>query len=267
MAARFCAVLAMVVLAACGGGDRAEPEALPKVEVTAVPTASAPPNVGSFCLTPAERTNTVRFASGNGATLTGVVLGEGPRGVVFAHQSPGTLCDWMPYGRVLVAAGYQILSLDLNGNGGSTPSRGTPTNAEFDLDVAAAVGVLRGRGVDKIVLMGASLGGAVVVKAAAVIDPPVAGVISLSAAANASGSNAVEAARHLAVPALFLAAEGEPVATDTAKKLHAAAPKSAELKIYPGTSHGTALLNPEVEPRVAEIRALVAGFIERSTAP
>lgn len=261
--------LVLLIAVALAGCDSAEPEraAFPRVKVGAVPTAAAPANVGSFCLTPEDQKKTVKFEATNGATITGVVLGDGPRGVVFAHQSPGTLCDWIPYGRVLVAAGYRILSLDLNGNGGSTPSRGTPTDAEFDLDVAAGVGVLRGLGVEKVVLIGASLGGAAVVKAAAEIDPPVAGVISMSGAADASGVNAVTAARDLAVPSLFVAAVNEPVATDTARKLFANTPKPhGTLKIFDGVSHGTALVNPEVEPKVDEVRALIADFLRANTA-
>jgi len=58
-----------------------------------------------------------------------------------------------------------------------------------------------------------------------------------------------------------------PVAAETAEKMDDAAPKQyRHLEIYPGVSHGTALLNPEVEPKVAEIRALVAKFIGDHTA-
>jgi len=268
VAAPVVVALVVVALAGCDGSSGEERVAsLPRVRVTSVPTTTAPAGVGAQCLTPQERPNTVRFSSRNGAELTAAVFGEGRRGIVLAHQSPGDLCDWAPYARELAKTGYQALSLDLNGNGGSTPSRGTPSDAQFDLDVAAAVGVLRGRGVEKIVLIGASLGGAAVVKAAAEVEPPVAGVISLSAPATTSGVDALAAARELDVPALFMAAENDPVAAQAAEEMHDAAPKQhARLEIYPGVSHGTALLNREVEPKAQEIRALVAQFIGDHTA-
>jgi hypothetical protein len=51
------------------------------------PLPSATP--GAACLTAGERGGVVRFRSGNGASIAGVVLGTGRVGVVMAHSNKG----------------------------------------------------------------------------------------------------------------------------------------------------------------------------------
>src|SRR5690349_4040748 len=164
------------------------------------PLPSATP--GAACLTPEEHASVVRFRSDNGALLAGAILGSGPAGVILAHSNNTDLCDWIPYARVLAGQGYTALSLDLNGYGASQTSAGVPVDPRYDRDLTAAVRLLRGRGVNAVVLLGEVIGGTAAVKAAAEIDPPVAGVIAVSSMAETLRMDAVAAARQLTVPIL-----------------------------------------------------------------
>src|ERR1044071_7587159 len=57
-------------------------------------------------------------------------------------RSPGGLCQWMFYARVLERRGFAVLPIDLNGFGSSLPAPGSPVRPHWDRDVAAAAGVL-----------------------------------------------------------------------------------------------------------------------------
>jgi len=262
---RGAVVVLLLALVACGDDGEGRAGADPVVEVTAAPVASAATAVGEACLEPAERAKAVQFRSRNGAELTAVIFGAGRAAVVLAHQSASSLCEWVPYARELAGLGYQALALDLNGYGGSELSAGSPADARYDLDVAAAVGVLRGRGAENVVLIGASLGGTAVVTAAAEISPPVAGVVDLAGPAVTSGMDAGEAARRLTVPALYVSAEHDPFSEDI-RKVHAATREQYRtLALFPGQGHGVALLNPELQPDVERVRTLLATFLRDRT--
>jgi pimeloyl-ACP methyl ester carboxylesterase len=228
----------------------------------AVDTApSAPAPIGQGCLTKTERAHTLRFHSGSGVDIGGVLLGRGRTGIVFAHESPGDLCQWMFYARVLERRGYAVLPIDLNGFGSSPPAPGSPVRTHWDRDVAAAAAVLRAHGVRDVVLIGASLGGTSVLAAAAEIEPPVAGVVDLSGPAESSGIDAVAAARRLRVPALYEVAEDDAYVSEVRKVYRATPPRLRKLIVVPGAGHGVGLLRPDLQPHAAQARAAIEAFI------
>ena len=65
----------------------------------------------AVCLGPGE--NIAQFVVDDGTRVQGVLLGRGPAGVVLAHQSDQTLCDWLPFARHLAAEGFRAFPIDL----------------------------------------------------------------------------------------------------------------------------------------------------------
>src|SRR5262249_21781593 len=59
----------------------------------------------AMCL--GSREHTSQFDANDGTRLRGVLIGRGPAGVVLAHQSQQTLCDWLPFARQLAAKGFR----------------------------------------------------------------------------------------------------------------------------------------------------------------
>ena len=237
-----------------------------RVADSGLPAAPVPSTTpGQFCLTAAERSGVIWFPSENGAFIAGVVLGPPkPVGFVLAHQSGGDMCDWVPYGRTLVTLGYTVLAIDLNGFGASSSSRGYPSDAQWDRDVVAAAGQLRRRGVGKVVLMGASLGGMTVVAAAARLAPPAAAVVDLSGPSDLSGVDALAAAPHVTSPILFVAAQEDSVTSELREVALAAKGATVNrVEIIPGGNHGISLLQPDLEPRAAQVSALIVGFVRQ----
>jgi pimeloyl-ACP methyl ester carboxylesterase len=230
----------------------------------ATPTAPAP--IGQACLTKGERAGTLRFHSGSGVEIGGVLLGQGRGGVVLAHESPGDLCQWMFYARVLERRGFAVLPIDLNGFGSSPPAPGSPVRPHWDRDVAAAAGVLRARGVRRVVLVGASLGGTSVMAAAAEIQPRVAGLVDLSGPAESSGLDAVAAAGRLRVPALYEVAEDDAYLAEVRRVYRATPPRLRKLIVVPGAGHGVGLLRADQQPHAAQDSAAIIAFIRAAVA-
>jgi pimeloyl-ACP methyl ester carboxylesterase len=177
----------------------------------------------------------VSFTNSVGGQLDGYLLGTGATGIVVANEIQKDACDWRPYAKQLAGRGYRVLAFNFNSDRRSGYVQGSTDND----DVAAAVGLLRQRGAQKVVLLGASRGGTAVLVAATRIQPPVAGVISLSGPASISGMNASLAVPQLTVPVLYVVADLDRSFAADAQTLYNASPKAlAKLVVLEGVGHG-----------------------------
>jgi len=145
---------------ACGGSG-AQPQTTSSATVRAAP--SAPPL--DDCIQPSDHAREVVFSAGR-EQLIGAEFGSGSLGVVMSHEYFANLCGWVGYAERLRDLGMRALAFDFG--------------SDLVADVVAAAGQLRRDGATRIVLMGASMGGAASLIAALTVSPPVAGVASLS---------------------------------------------------------------------------------------
>ena len=235
-------------------------EPLGAITPTGRPTATIPPSplpeVGATCLEPSDRARRVIIPGSAGAKLTAALLGQGRQGVVLVHQSNGDVCQWLPYARELVRAGYLVLDLDLRTSGYAQYEGVQPS--PLGLYVSAAAGYLRKQGAAKVVLVGASMGGTASLVAAAITTPRVDAVVSLSAPAEYVGIDARTAAGLLRVPVLYGVAADDEDFADASRLLHAATKSPKSLRIVPGALHGVALLAQDGD---ATLRRTVGAFI------
>jgi pimeloyl-ACP methyl ester carboxylesterase len=221
----------------------------------AVGSASARP-AETGCAAPSDHAKVVHFRTADRVKLAGLVLGRGRKGVVLAHQTDNDLCAWLPFARVLKAAGFRVLAFDFR-NFGSSQHTGESTH--LPRDVAAAAAEIRSLGSARVFLVGASMGGTAVVTAAPAIRPPVAGVVSLSGPSYFVDMDAVAAAKTLRVPALFAVGTYDHDFVADVKAQYAADPsRDKRLVVRPNGYHGTDLL---ADAWGAPLRRIVLGFL------
>jgi pimeloyl-ACP methyl ester carboxylesterase len=199
------------------------------------------------------RAGDVHFRASDGTRLVGQRFGRGRVAVVLAHENRGWLCDWVPFAKRLAARGYLAFPFDFRGYGES--ASGGARSARLDLDVAGAVRAVRSLGTKKVFVVGASIGGSAVLAAGATVLPPVAGVVSVSAAADLVGAS--EAARRLRVPVLYVAGKLDPQFAADARRLYAQTPtRTKRLAIVDRGEHGTDLVDAS-----AGVRSAIEAFI------
>jgi pimeloyl-ACP methyl ester carboxylesterase len=239
-------LLGVTVLAACGGSDTADRG--PGLASTSVATSTSVEQELLYgCIEPGTAEPlTVESA---GAKLDAAVFGDGSVGIVLAHESDGSLCNWASIAPTFADDGYRVLIFDF----------GEP--ATVAQDMLAATKKIRELGAKKIVLGGASLGGTVALMTAA-RERNVVGAFSLSAPAVYGNAEGLPAVRRFGAPVLFAAAEEDANFAGDARRLYrASASADRELLVVPGSEHGTALYGG---PAAEQVRDAVERLLERA---
>ena len=193
-------------------------------------------------------------------TLSATLFGQGKLAVILAHQgTEGTdQTSWQPFARLLAEQGYVALTLDFRGRG---QSQGYLQANQLIKDVNAAIQFLRGRGYQRIVCMGASMGGTACLRAA--LDHDLAGLVVIASPMSSGLPTAVkpDELSRLTLPKLFICAENDrysPVIPQM-KQMFDLSPDPKQLKFFPGTAHGTELFDTEYGD---EFRQLLLNFVE-----
>ncbi len=161
-------------IAACSDGPRSSRA---DAETTATETASS----GASSARAASRA--VRFVAADGVELVGRLSGTGDVGVILAHGfSQGQAQDgWLSFVPALVNREYLVLTFNFRGFCDSKAcSAGDMELGNNWRDGMAAAAYLEERGAKKIFLIGASMGGLAVLRAARMSEVDLAGVVSLS---------------------------------------------------------------------------------------
>jgi len=251
-------VLFALLLAACGGKEEARP-----VSPTAPPVASptlAAPTTPAVEATVAPVTGTpVSFTTEDDLTIKGRLFGSGETAVVFAHMYPNDQQAWWGFASEAAGQGYAALTFDFRGYG---ETGGSKDVAYIDRDLAAAVRYLRENGYQRVILVGASMGGTAALKVAArdEFKGLVAGVVAVSAPQAFQGLVALDDVADIKVPMLFVASQDDGVAFESLEALYDSATGPKEQQVYPGDAHGTELLEGG---HAAEFKALLFDFFRK----
>jgi pimeloyl-ACP methyl ester carboxylesterase len=190
-------------------------------------------------------------------SIDGRIFGRGPVGVVLAHMRPADQTSWYPFATQLAATGkFTVLTFDFRGYGHSD---GEKQFDRVDLDVQAAFDYVRGvLGIDRVYLVGASMGGTASLIVAARVDA--AGVVSISSPDEFPPLDALAAVDDISEPKLFITAEDDIPAARSQEAMWAAASAPKEQQIYTGGEHGTALLQGT---HAADLEARLLAFLSR----
>ncbi|MFQ5699631.1 MAG: alpha/beta hydrolase [Myxococcota bacterium] len=188
--------------------------------------------------------------------------------VVLLHEHRKQRSDWAPLIPDLVAAGFNILNLDLRGHGESI-HKGDAVLSAVDLpmamtgtlvrqsipDMETALGYLQGRGiqVERVVLIGAAYGNVLAVMAT-VRRPDIRGIVLLSPIERGYGISTKRTIHEYRGDLLTIVARDDRIAAGATHVLIAAHPGAEEEIFFDSGGHGTALLDskPEIRPRIVE---------------
>jgi pimeloyl-ACP methyl ester carboxylesterase len=234
---------ALLVVAACGFGSTGQKAIPPHAsQMTATPT------------TPSVPSTLVHFTTQDHVRLAGLLYGHGgTTAIVCSHMWPSSKADWFASAPWLAAHGYMILAYDFRGLG---DSQGQPDFFKLDKDLVAAITFVQSLGAKKIILLGASGGGAITLKVAAEVK--VAAVITLSADYFAAAPTQQEILA-ITAPKLFVSSQHDAYIHDTLQ-IFTWAKQPKELYLYPGSAHGTNLFETEYRQDLVE---RIIAFAER----
>jgi pimeloyl-ACP methyl ester carboxylesterase len=192
----------------------------------------------------------VTFRTGDGVELAGRLFGPGDAaaGVVFAHMLPADQSAWFELAADVAAMGYRALTFDFRGycpGGDAGCSQGSKDVDAAPQDLRGALGYLRGLGVDRVALVGASMGGTAALVVAAAEGDAIGAVVTLSAPQQLLGLVAGPDVLQLVTAAkLFIAGNGDPAGSATAAQAfydESLQPKRYE--VVTSDDHGTDLLS------------------------
>jgi len=227
--------------AAAAGSAQAQASAAPIKLLRPLKPLTQP---SARCGAPHAKATLVRFKAADGAPLDGVMVGSGTAGVVLAHEYANDLCGAWPFANYLAKRGLRVFAIDMRCFGRSACPAGGAAGRVAD-DLAAAAAELRHRGVTKVALVGASMGGSAALIAATRARPPVAAVVSLSGQANPTTLlhlplNARAAVPQLTVPAMFVVANLDQYTSvdETRAMYQAAKTTDKRLLVLPGDFNG-----------------------------
>ena len=235
-------------------------EPSPTVEpliVTPVESAFAPGNPTAAPLDDILASHAVTFDTEDGTTINGELYGTGKTAVIFSvmgNCKPG----WREFAQLTAAQGY--LALTYQWRGCKANSVDEVLIQKFLEDTRAAIRFVREQGAEKIILVGASLGGCASAKLA--VESQASGIVVLASPPSISqwGFEIQPADLNTNIPKLFITAENDnTVPADSTRTLYDLAAEPKEWQTYPGSAHGTDLFEGQ---SAAELQQRILGFIQ-----
>ena len=191
----------------------------------------------------------VSFDTADGAKVYADLYG-GTSGdaVVLAHGAAFDRASWRGFAGQLAARGHRVMAIDFRGYGKSTA--GAAKEARFE-DILAAVRYLRGLGVRRVAVVGASMGGGAAAEAATRPPGDIDRLVLLSPVP-------IEHPERIGGRKLFIASAHEP-AVERVKEQYDRAPEPKRLLLLPGTAHAQHIFTTDQAERLTtEIDAFVA---------
>jgi pimeloyl-ACP methyl ester carboxylesterase len=203
--------------------------------------------------TPDVRVELVKFTTQDNIELAGTLFGEGELVVILAHMGmPGTdQRSWQPFARLLAERGYTALTFDFRGRG---ESAGKLEQSLLPYDMQAAIQLLTDRGYQRIVCIGASMGGTTCMRAALEHDLAGLGVIAGVLDLGKPNQISISEIQDLKLPKLLVYGAYEmPMVMKDMESLIELAPEPRLVQVYPTPEHGTALFDTQYGGQLTEL--------------
>ena len=193
----------------------------------------------------------VHFSTKDNATIYAEMQQRGSHAVLLAHGAIFNKESWAVLQQHLLENDYSVLAIDFRGYGKST--KGKQANAMFQ-DILAGVQFLQVQpGINKISVLGASMGGAAAAKASVYSESGSINQLILLSPAS------VFKAEKLKGDLLFIASEDEYLA-QAIRSAYNKAPEPKILKLIPGKAHAQHIFKTSQANTLTEI---ILGFLKK----
>jgi dienelactone hydrolase len=257
------AVFAMLLLCACTSGSGTEPMSPAGTRSDAgpvSPSATATDSGAGPSSPAATATDVVLFRTEDGVELSGQLFGprDAEAGLVLAHGATVNQSSWFAFAEELGRRGYLVLTFNFRGycpGGDAGCSHGTKDTNARPTDVHAAIEEIRSFGIERLGLMGSSLGGWAVLTVAADEGDGLDLVVALSAV-----SATDDDLQRISAPKLFMAGTGDDGIAGLAQQFYDVSSQPKKLVLLDTTDHGAEMLKGS---RSDEARAAVFDFLEQ----
>jgi pimeloyl-ACP methyl ester carboxylesterase len=196
-----------------------------------------------------EGSKEITFQSTDGVKLDGRLFGpdKGSAGVVLAHMFPADQSAWYFFADRLGDLGYRVLTFDFRGycpGGDAGCSEGEKNIPAIWQDVEGAVAALRSKGVTRLALVGASMGGTASLIVAAKQGRDIDAVITLSAPPAFEGLDAgPDVLADVSAAKLFIAGNGDISAAQAVDAFYGQSLQPKRPVILTTDDHGTDILS------------------------
>ncbi|UCD97733.1 MAG: alpha/beta fold hydrolase [Chloroflexota bacterium] len=167
--------------------------------------------------------------------IRGILVGEGDIAVVLAPMYGESRGSWMHFAEHIASLGYAALAFDFPGPFGT--SSGTFKFDGVQFDVLAVIDFLRQRGYERIVCMGASIGGTACFEAA-LLDPTLAGFVNISSPIEKTS----EELSILLMPKLIVISDDDEFDVSPLNDVFELLPAPKQIEFINKRGHGTELL-------------------------
>ena len=190
----------------------------------------------------------VSFESADGVLLEGRQFGPAAAqvAIVLSHMLPADQRSWFGLADALGNRGYAAITYNFRGycpGGDGGCSEGEKSVNATVQDLAGAVSFARNLGVQRVVLIGASMGGTASLAYAASEQVDIAGVVALSAPVSigsiSAGPEVIQAIRGAK---LFIAGLDDGTAAEDAEAFYNSGPPPKRVEILTTADHGTEIL-------------------------
>lgn len=263
----------MLLFTACASIPTAAPTA------TSIPSHAPSPTREPFLVTPVESAfapgpttapleyilarYTVTFDAADGTPLSGELYGSGKTAVIFSvmgNCKPG----WREFAQLTAAQGFMALTYQWRGC-----SEFRLVNEDqlrnFVDDARGAIDFVREQGAEKIILVGASLGGLASARLAIETQARAIVVVASPPGIPDWGFQIEATDLETDIPKLFITAENDPIVPmSRTLQLYNLASEPKEWQTYPGRVHGTDLFETEsreeMQRRILEFILAVASM-------
>lgn len=254
------ALLATVLLTGCGGavGSSVDPSSPPPASSKQAPAGRDQP-VSQWCMGAGEDTNGVEqklVTTGSGAEVMTMRVGTGPVTALLVHQTNGKgSCGFLFFAQQLAKSGVSVVTVDACGYGRTS----CPSPDDTPAILSELANQARSEGAERVVLVGASMGGSLVTMAGP--GAKADAVVNLSGPAKIGPADLERDAPLITMPLLVVQSNDDSADLDATRKIWDKIPAKRKQLLKQPDGHGYDFLRSDDPTKPTKVGRTVIDWV------